>query len=513
MNSNKVALVIMDGWGHGPDNSCNAIAQAHTPFIDSLYKRFPNAELLTSGENVGLPEGQMGNSEVGHLNLGAGRIVYQELGKINKAVRERTLDTNPVLLEALMQAKVPGRKLHLMGLVSDGGVHSHISHLKGLCRIAQEHGLENVFIHAFLDGRDTDPRAGAGYLEDLEQSLASSTGRIASVVGRYYAMDRDKRWERVKVAYDLLTKGQGKPSRNLVDSVRSSYAEGITDEFVLPLVHVDSNGNPVACIGEGDVVICFNFRTDRCREITQVLTQQDFEEHGMRRMSLWYVTMTNYDDTFRDVKVIYGKDELRMTLGEVLAAAGKRQVRIAETEKYPHVTFFFSGGREEPFNGEKRLLIASPKVPTYDLKPEMSAPEVRDAIIAEIRSGEADFICLNFANPDMVGHTGVFGAIVKAVETIDRCVKEVVEEGLNQGYAFILTADHGNADYCINEDGSPNTAHTTNPVPWFLISPYSGPVRSGILADVAPTVLHLMGIPKPAEMTGTSLIPSTDNLF
>jgi 2,3-bisphosphoglycerate-independent phosphoglycerate mutase len=500
MNNKKVVLIIMDGWGHGPHKACNAIYEAETPFIDSLYTRYPNAELLTSGENVGLPEGQMGNSEVGHLNLGAGRIVYQELGKINKAIREKTIDKNPVLLNAFQFARTNNKKVHFIGLVSDGGVHSHIDHLKALCRMAGENGLNDVFVHAFMDGRDTDPKSGLGYIKELEEALQGSSAQVASVIGRYYAMDRDKRWERVKVAYDLLTQGKGKPYPDLRQAIQDSYTAGVTDEFIQPVVRIDHDGAPVATIQTDDVVICFNFRTDRCREITQALTQKDFEEHGMYKMNLYYVTMTNYDDTFNNV-------DLRMTLGEVLSRAGKKQIRIAETEKYPHVTFFFSGGREEAFEGENRILVQSPKVATYDLKPEMSAFEVKDAIVAELRKGEADFVCLNFANPDMVGHTGVFSAVVKAVETVDTCVRDVVEAGLANGYSFIITADHGNADFCTNDDGSPNTAHTTNPVPWFLIDrDHKGPVNSGVLADVAPTILSIMDIPAPPEMSGKVLI-------
>jgi 2,3-bisphosphoglycerate-independent phosphoglycerate mutase len=505
----KLVLIIMDGWGHGPDSSCNAIAQANVPFIRSLYAKYPNAELLTSGENVGLPAGQMGNSEVGHLNLGAGRIVYQELGKIDKAIREKTLDKNQVLLDALDFARRNNKKVHLMGLVSDGGVHSHINHLKALCDIIKNHSIDRAFIHAFTDGRDTDPRSGEGFLTDLQKHLTatSSPCRIASVIGRYYAMDRDKRWERVKLAYDLLVKGAGTLFADPVEALRESYREGVTDEFIKPVVCVGKNNLPLATIEDDDVVICFNFRTDRCREITQVLTQNDMEKEGMKKMNLYYVTMTNYDDSFKNVVVIYDKEDVRMTLGEVLSLEGRTQIRIAETEKYPHVTFFFSGGRETAFEGEKRILIPSPKVATYDLMPEMSAHGIKDAIIAELGKKEADFVCLNFANPDMVGHTGVFGAVVKALETVDACVKEVVEAGLRNGYSFIITSDHGNADFCINPDGSPNTAHTTNPVPWFLVdSDHKGPVKSGVLADIAPTILKIMGIPVPAEMTGNILL-------
>lgn len=507
MKDKKAVLIIMDGWGHGLKNAGNAISLANTPFVDSLYERFPNAELLTSGVNVGLPEGQMGNSEVGHLNLGAGRIVYQELGKIDKAIRERTLEENPVLKEALAYVVKQNKKLHFMGLLSDGGVHSHISHLKALCRIAKDAGLKSTYIHAFLDGRDTDPKSGLGFLDEIIRDNQESGAELATVIGRYYAMDRDKRWERVKKAYDLMVSGKGQETKDFKKEVESFYSKGITDEFMEPLVKVDEKGQPIARMEEGDVVICFNFRTDRCREITEVLTQKEHPDSGMHTLPLYYVTMTNYDESFQGVKVIYDKDDIRLTLGEVLANAGKKQIRIAETEKYPHVTFFFSGGREMPFEGEKRILIASPKVATYDLKPEMSAFEVKDAIVAELKKGEVDFVCLNFANPDMVGHTGVLKAVVKAVETIDQCVKEVVEAGLRAGYSFVITADHGNADYCLNEDGSPNTAHTTNPVPWFLIdADFKGEVKSGVLADVAPTILNLMNIEQPEVMTGKSLL-------
>ena len=506
----KVLLVILDGWGIATDTNVSAVDKANTPFIDSLYTKYPNARLQASGEAVGLPEGQMGNSEVGHMNIGAGRVVYQDLVKINKAIRERELNQNPVLLEALTYAKTNNRNVHFIGLVSDGGVHSHINHLKALCSIAHEQAVPNVFVHAFTDGRDTDPKGGFHYLQDLEQHLAKTSGKLASVVGRYYAMDRDNRWERVKVAYDLLVHGTGSPSRNLLEAVQQSYNEGVTDEFIKPIVRVDENGNPLATIKEGDVVICFNYRTDRGREITQALTQKDFHEQNMFKLNLHYVTLTNYDDTFVNVKPIFDKDNLSNTLGEVLAKAGKKQIRIAETEKYPHVTFFFSGGREANFEGEKRILRASPKVATYDLKPEMSAEELRDALVPELEMEDADFIVLNFANPDMVGHTGVFEAAVKACETVDRCAEKVVNTALAHNYACIVIADHGNADCMINPDGTPNTAHTTNLVPIILAdNDYTGTLSDGKLGDIAPTVLELMGIPKPAEMTGVSLLQPT----
>lgn len=506
----KAALIILDGWGLAPADNRNAIAQANTPFMDSLLKNYPHSTLLTSGEDVGLPEGQMGNSEVGHLNLGAGRIVWQELANINKAVRERTIDTMPALLDAFKDAKTRNCRLHFIGLVSDGGVHSHINHLKHLCTLANEQGLKDVFVHAFTDGRDTDPKSGLGFLDDLQQHLSASTGTIATVTGRYYAMDRDKRWERVKLAYDALTAGTGLHTGDWRSAVISSYTENVTDEFIKPIVVTDVAGLPVGSIRENDVVICFNFRTDRCREITEVLTQKDMPEQGMKKMSLHYVTMTRYDDTFKGVAVVFEKNNLSMTMGEVLEKNNRTQIRIAETEKYPHVTFFFSGGRETPFNGEKRIMIPSPKVATYDLQPEMSAYEVKDAIVAELKKGETDFICLNFANADMVGHTGVFEAAMKAVEAVDSCLKEVVETGLQQEYTFIIIADHGNADMMVNPDGSPNTAHTTNPVPCVLVSnDKTMNIVPGRLADVAPTLLSIMGIPVPAEMTGNNLSTST----
>lgn len=508
MNSNKkVVLIIMDGWGEASESKSNAIAMADTPFIDSLYKNNPHAHLKTSGEDVGLPGGQMGNSEVGHLNIGAGRVVYQELELINKAVRDKTLDSNPSLLKIIQYAKDAKRPLHLMGLVSDGGVHSHIDHLAALCRIAHQNGLDKLFIHAFMDGRDTDPKSGSGYIRQLENQLKSSAGKIASVIGRYYAMDRDKRWERIKFAYDLLIHGTGEQTNDIYSAIEKSYRDGVTDEFIKPIVCTDENGKPLALIQDGDAVLCFNFRTDRCREITQVLTQQDMPSHGMQTMKLNYATMTNYDDSYKNVQVIFQKQNFSMTLGEVLEKAGKKQIRISETEKYPHVTFFFSGGREKEFNGEKRIMIPSPKVATYDLKPSMSAYEVTDAIVKEMEKGETDFVCLNFANADMVGHTGVFSAAIEAVETVDTCVKRVVESGINNGYCFLITADHGNADKMINEDGTPNTAHTTNPVPLFYVS--KDPIKKlhdGRLADLAPTILHLMGISVPEEMTGRNLI-------
>ncbi len=499
--------MILDGWGLGTNPKVSAIAAANTPFIDSLYKKYPHSKLDASGLAVGLPEGQMGNSEVGHMNLGAGRVVYQDLVKLNKAVTENTLGDNETLIKALEYSKKNNKKIHLIGLVSDGGVHSHISHLKGLLSLAHSHGLSNVFVHAFTDGRDCDPKSGHGFLTDLQNHMAGTTGVVASVTGRYYAMDRDKRWERVKLAYDAMVKGEGKKTTNVLAAVRESYDANVTDEFITPIIHTDASGKPLAMIEEGDVVLCFNFRTDRGREITMALTQQDFPEFGMAKLSLYYLTMTNYDDTFKDVKVLYDKDNLNNTLGEVLANHGRKQIRIAETEKYPHVTFFFSGGRETTFEGEKRLLCPSPKVATYDLQPEMSARDITNAIIPELQGGEVDFVCLNFANPDMVGHTGVFEAAVIACETVDRCAEAVVTTALANGYSTIIIADHGNSDVMINEDGSPNTAHTTNLVPCILVdNDFTGTIKNGKLGDIAPTILKMMGLPKPQEMTGDELI-------
>ncbi len=504
----KAFLIIMDGWGHGQVKSSDAIANANTPFVSSLYSRYPHSELVTCGEQVGLLEGQMGNSEVGHLNIGAGRIVYQELQRINVAIREGVLKSNATLNAAFDYARNEHKTLHFIGLVSDGGVHSHIAHLKALCTYAEEADVPRFAVHAFTDGRDTDPHSGSGYLQDLQAHLDGSRGVLASVTGRYYAMDRDKRWERVKVAYDALTAGIGAKTTNVHAAITQSYAAGITDEFLLPVIATGADDTPLATIQPGDAVICFNFRTDRCREITEVLTQQAFPDLGMQPLPLHYITMTEYDHSFRDVAVIFHNDNLNNTLGEVLQNQHLKQIRIAETEKYPHVTFFFSGGREEPFQGERRIMAPSPKdVPTYDLKPEMSAFEITASILPEIEKESADFICLNFANADMVGHTGVWAAAVKAVETVDQCVAQIVPLALQHGYGIFLTADHGNSDYIINEDGSPNTAHTLNPVPLFLISDdYTGPLASGKLGDIAPTILKYMGVPIPAEMTGDILI-------
>lgn len=505
--SNKAILIIMDGWGLGKVKSADAIQNAHVPFVTSLYSKYPNTTLITCGQLVGLPEGQMGNSEVGHLNLGAGRIVYQELERINVAVRTGELAKNEHLLASIRLAKNNGKPLHLLGLVSDGGVHSHINHLKAICDICKAEGLSEVYIHAFTDGRDTDPKSGLGFLTDLQNHLNSSVGKIATVSGRYYAMDRDKRWERVKLAYDCLVKGEGATAADAITAVKQSYAAGVTDEFIKPTVIVTTGGQPVATIKDGDVALCFNFRTDRCREISQVLTQEDYPDFGMHKLNIDYTTMTLYDHKFRNVHVIFENDNLTNTIGEVIANAGKKQIRIAETEKYPHVTFFFSGGREEPFPGESRILVPSPKVATYDLQPEMSANEITDKLVPEIEKESADFIVLNYANTDMVGHTGVFQAAIKAAETVDACVKRVVTAALEHGYTVFLTADHGNSDYMINEDGSPNTAHTLNPVPFFIIDKeWRGTVKSGKLGDMAPTILTMMGLPIPKEMTGNVLI-------
>ncbi|MFM1972783.1 MAG: hypothetical protein RL185_1465 [Bacteroidota bacterium] len=504
--SKKVILVIMDGWGLGKISKADAIQHAKVPFVSSLYQQYPNSTLVTCGEDVGLPEGQMGNSEVGHLNLGAGRIVYQELQRINVAIKTGEFASNPTLLASIQYAKDNNKPLHLIGLVSDGGVHAHTQHLKALCDLCQSKGLNNVFIHAFTDGRDTDPKSGQCYIESLETHLNNSVGRIATVSGRYYAMDRDKRWERVQLAYNALVKGVGSAANSALEAIQENYAKDTTDEFILPTV-ITENGQPIAKIQEGDAVICFNFRTDRCREITEVLTQKDFPEQDMHALQLHYTTMTKYDETFKNVHVVFENDNLENTLGEVLAKNNKKQIRIAETEKYPHVTFFFSGGREQPFDGETRIMAASPKVATYDLQPEMSALELTDKILPEINAGNPDFICLNYANADMVGHTGVFSAVVKAVETVDACVEKVVTAGLNNGYTIFLTADHGNADFMMNEDGSPNTAHSLNLVPFFIIDKdWKGSIQAGKLGDLAPTILTMMELPIPKEMTGTVLI-------
>lgn len=508
MSKTRCALIILDGWGLGRHHEADAIAHADTPVMDNLRKTYPHSELTTFGELVGLPEGQMGNSEVGHLNIGAGRVVYQELARINKAIRDGELQQHPVLQEAFKIAKARNKAVHFIGLLSDGGVHSHIDHLIALCQAAQEQGLHKVFVHAFMDGRDTDPKSGVHFLEKIIQSIDNKDIRLASIVGRYYAMDRDKRWERVKVAYDLLVNGQGEPTEHPIAVVQERYAAGETDEFLKPIVCTDKDGQPLARIADGDVLICYNFRTDRPREISAVLTQQDMPDFGMKKLDLHYVTMTRYDESFQNIKVIFEKDNLTNTLGEVISKNNLTQVRIAETEKYPHVTFFFSGGREEPFPGEHRIMIPSPKVSTYDLQPEMSAVEITDAIIADINSRHPDFICLNYANADMVGHTGVWEAAIKAVETVDTCLGRLLDALLSSGYSALVIADHGNSDFLINEDGTPNTAHSMNPVPCIYVSsePASLRLKDGKLGDVAPTILSIMGLAPAAEMDGEVLI-------
>ncbi len=502
----KVILMILDGWGKSPDPKVSAIDNANIPYINSLYLKYPNAQLRTDGLNVGLPEGQMGNSEVGHMNLGAGRIVYQDLAKINVAVANDTLKTEKSLQDAFLYAKTNNKPVHFIGLLSDGGVHSHTSHLRSLIDASQEFGLEKVYVHAFTDGRDVDPKSGALYLEDLYNYCNNKNVKLASIIGRYYAMDRDKRWERIKLTYDLLVNGIGKKTKDAVLQVLESYNKGVTDEFIEPILMIDQNNNPIATIQNNDVVVFFNFRTDRGRELTESLSQKDFHEYNMHKLNLYFVTMTNYDDTYSNIHVIYDKDNLTETLGEVLEKAGKSQIRIAETEKYPHVTFFFSGGRETPFKNEKRILRNSPKVATYDLQPQMSAFELTEALIPELQNNEVDFVCLNFANGDMVGHTGDMQAAIKACEAVDACVNKVVETALANNYTTILIADHGNCETMINPDGSPNTAHTTNPVPIIVIDKNKIDVKNGVLADLAPTILELMGISKPAVMTGTSLV-------
>jgi 2,3-bisphosphoglycerate-independent phosphoglycerate mutase len=507
MPKKKVILVIMDGWGLGKKKSSDAIQHAWVPFVSSLYQQYPNTTLVTCGEAVGLPEGQMGNSEVGHLNLGAGRVVYQELQRINVGIRDGSFAKNKILLDAIRGAKTKGKPLHLLGLVSDGGVHSHINHVKAIVDVCKHEGLEEVYIHAFTDGRDTDPKSGLGFIRELQEHLNRTTGKIATVSGRYYAMDRDKRWERVRLAYDAMVHGKGAKATDALAAVEQAYAAGITDEFIKPTVIVSEDQQPLATIQDGDFALCFNFRTDRCREITQVLTQTDIPEQEMKKLSLDYTTMTQYDQSFRGVHVIFENDDLKNTLGEIIAGLGLKQIRIAETEKYPHVSFFFSGGREVPFEGENRIMVPSPKVATYDLQPEMSALELTEAILPEIRQQSADFICLNYANTDMVGHTGVWEAVIKAAETVDSCVEKVVKAALDNGYTVFLTADHGNADYMLNDDGSPNTAHSLNLVPFFIIDKdWKGKVQPGKLGDLAPTILTFMELPIPPEMTGHILI-------
>lgn len=503
MENKKAILIIMDGWGLGKNKKSDAIQNAKTPFVSSLYHHYPNSTLVTCGRAVGLPKDQMGNSEVGHLNLGAGRVVYQELERINVAIEQGEFAKNTCLLQSIQYAKDNQKPLHLMGLVSNGGVHSHINHLKALTSICKDHGLTEVYIHAFTDGRDTDPKSGIGFLKELQEHLDKTTGKIADVVGRYYAMDRDKRWERIKIAYDAMVYRKGLQTDSIFKAIEDSYENDVTDEFLKPIIN---NSTPNSNIKDGDAVICFNFRTDRCRQITEALTQKDFPELNMHALNLDFTTMTMYDHTFKNVRNIFQKDDLKKTLGEVLEDNHKKQIRIAETEKYPHVTFFFSGGREKPFEGEKRIMVPSPKVATYDLQPQMSAPEITKELLPEIHQQSADFICLNFANADMVGHTGDWQAVIAAVETVDNCVEQVVKAALQNGYFVFLTADHGNADFMVNEDGSPNTAHSKNLVPYFVIdNDWHGHLKPGKLGDVAPTILSLMGLPIPKEMTGEIL--------
>ena len=505
-NHKKVTLLILDGWGYGKKDHSDAIFNANTPIFDGLLEKYPNAQLRTDGKFVGLPNGQMGNSEVGHLNIGAGRLVYQDLVKINKACEENSIATNEELLKAFKYAKERNKQVHFLGLLSNGGIHSHQKHLVKLCQVAKDVGVEKSFIHAFVDGRDTDPKSGIGFIEDVEKAIESLPTKVASVIGRYFAMDRDLRWERIRKAYDLMVHGKGAAVRSAIEVFQQSYENNITDEFIEPHFIADKNDNPISTIHADDIVICFNYRTDRCREITRALHQEDLLEYNMKKLPLYYVTMTNYDDSFEGVHVLFQKDNLKNTLGDVIASVGKKQIRIAETEKYPHVTFFFSGGREIPFEGEKRLMVSSHKVATYDLQPEMSAEEVKTTIIQEIEAQSADFICLNFANPDMVGHTGVYKAILKALETVDKCTGEIIQKGIENNYSFIVVADHGNADFAVNEDGSPNTAHTTNLVPVVIIDKDYKAVKDGTLAAIAPTILTMMGIAIPEEMNGEVLV-------
>ena len=504
--SQKVLLMILDGWGIGDRTKSDVIYSMNPEYINAMTERYPHATLLTDGENVGLPEGQMGNSEVGHLNIGAGRVVYQDLVKINRACRDNSILENVEIVKAFEYAKANGVNVHFMGLVSDGGVHSSLDHLFKLCDISKHFGIENTFVHCFMDGRDTDPRSGKGFIVALEEHMAKSTGKIASIIGRYYAMDRDKRWERVKMAYDQLVNGVGEKATDMVAAMQKSYDEDITDEFVKPIVNVDAEGNAIGTIKPNDVVIFFNYRNDRAKELTIVLTQQDMPEEGMHTMPLYYCCMTPYDAKFEGLHILFDKDNVPNTIGEYIAAQGLNQLRIAETEKYAHVTFFLNGGREAEFANESRILVASPKVATYDLQPEMSAYEVKDKLVEALGEQKYDFICLNFANGDMVGHTGIYEAIEKAVKTIDECVKDVVEAAKANGYEVVQIADHGNADNALNADGTPNTAHSLNPVPIVVVSDRVATVKDGILADVAPTVLDLMGLAKPAEMTGKSLV-------
>jgi 2,3-bisphosphoglycerate-independent phosphoglycerate mutase len=504
----KAMLIIMDGWGKGKEGKQNAIMNAHTPFMDQLdsSKDVAKAELDACGEEVGLPDGQMGNSEVGHMNIGSGRVVYQDLVRINKAVQDNSMAQNETLLQAYDYAKANNKQIHFLGLVSDGGVHSSTEHLKKLVEIATNLGLKDSYIHILTDGRDTDPRSGLGYVKDLENFLENQSSKIASVCGRYYTMDRDKRWERIKKGYDLMTAGDGKTFSSAVEAIQNSYEREITDEFIEPSVIVDEHGKALTSVQEGDVFICFNFRTDRLREITTVLTQQDMPEHGMKTMPLHYLTMTIYDESFKGIRVIFDKQSIHNTMGEHLSSMGLHQLRIAETEKYPHVTFFFNGGREEPFKNEDRVMVNSPKVATYDLQPEMSAPEVTEKVLDALETEKYEFICLNYANSDMVGHTGVYDAILKAVETVDQSVEQVITKARELGYSVFLTADHGNSDNAVNPDGSPNTAHSLNKVPAYLLDDDFKQLKNGRLADIAPTLLHIMGLNTPKEMTGRTLV-------
>lgn len=502
----KVILMILDGWGITQDPKVSAIYNAKTPYINSLYDKYPHAELRTDGEHVGLPKGQMGNSEVGHMNLGAGRVVYQNLARINKAVEEKTLGKEKVLIDTFKYAKENNKNVHLLGLVSNGGIHSHINHLKGILNVAKENSIDNIFLHAFTDGRDCDPKSGAYFIDDIQQYMQKTTGELASITGRYYAMDRDNRWERVKEAYDGIVNAKGLKTTDGIATINKNYNDNLTDEFHKPIIITNKNGEPKTTIKEGDAVIFFNYRTDRGRELTNVLSQNDFPDFGMKKLDLYFTTMTLYDESFTGINVIYNNDNIKNTLGEVLSKAGKKQIRIAETEKYPHVTFFFSGGQESPFKGESRILKNSPKVATYDLKPEMSAYELTDALCDDLKKKEADFVCLNFANGDMVGHTGIMEAAIKACEAVDICAKTVIETGLENGYSTLLIADHGNCETMINPDGSPHTAHTTNPVPFILIDDEIKSIKNGILGDVSPTILELIGVTQPKEMTQKSLL-------
>ena len=502
----KVLLMILDGWGIGNGTKSDVISTMHPAYISAMTEQYPHAQLRTDGENVGLPNGQMGNSEVGHLNIGAGRVVYQDLVKINRACADNSIFENEEIVKAFEYAKANGVNVHFMGLTSDGGVHSSIEHLYKLAEIAKHYGIENTFVHCFMDGRDTDPKSGKGFIADVEANLAKSTGKIASIIGRYYAMDRDKRWERVKIAYDCLVNGVGEASSDMVEAMQRSYDEGVTDEFVKPIVRIDENGEVIGRIKPNDLVIFYNYRNDRAKEITIVLTQQDMPEEGMHTLPLYYCCMTPYDAKFEGLHILFDKENVRNTIGEYVSSLGLSQLRIAETEKYAHVTFFLNGGRETEFENESRILVASPKVATYDLQPEMSAYEVKDRLVEALGSQKFDFICLNFANGDMVGHTGIYEAIEKAVKAVDECVAEVVETAKANGYEVVMIADHGNADNAVNEDGSPNTAHSLNPVPIVVVSDRVAKVEDGILADVAPTVLKLMGLPQPAEMLGKALV-------